>query len=401
MSILALAAMLACSTASRQTASAPATPLGGYSCYLGNLHAHSIYSGDVAKGVAKIKHNVVPTYDTQTPAEVFEKAKACGYDFYAVTDHSSPEQTQYHAKGFTDAHWKDTKAQAEQCTSDRFVALWGFEFSRHKDPDKGGYGHMNVLNSDSWKSAYAPGNTFAALYDWMAAQNNPLLVAQFNHPGIPVAAQFNHPGSADAKPPAMNFNRYEGRTKARNDVVTLAEIWNPSDRGRLIPAVQQIWASGWKVAPTAGTDAHGLWGIEKRRNRTGILAKRLTRNDLLAALRARRAYATVEPRLQLDFRLNGYAMGTALERRPVGDLRAEVFAHDPAGAVIEKVEIYGAKYAANGGGASLLATLPMGEGERIARGAVANGYDFYYAQVHKRGKDTPVAFSSPIWMDNL
>jgi hypothetical protein len=361
---------------------------GEYEFYLGSPHAHSGYSGDHAKMLAEKFNQGVANYDLHTPREVFEKAKTNFYDFYFMTDHSSPEQNAFYRGGFTEAHWAATKQQADATTTARFVALHGYEFSRNTDPENGGLGHMNVLNSRDWNSAYAPGHTFEWLYDWLVPQTGALVVAQFNHPQMP--------GGAKAK----NFKNYAGRTKARNEAVRLVEIWNTSEGMGYVATVQKIWALGWKVAPTAGSDVHGLFGIENKRLRTGVLAERLTADAIMRALQARRVYATLEPLLHLEFMLNGIEMGTTVERRPAGELKAKVFVNDPGGSVISRVEIRGGKYETNGGGNERVAVLPVGAGKKLAEATVPGGYDFYYAVVFKEGVETARAFSSPIWMDN-
>ncbi len=180
----------------------------------------------------------------------------------------------------------------------------------------------------------------------------------------------------------------------------LAEIWNSSEQMGYVPVVRKIWALGWKVAPAAGTDVHGPSGVENRRMRTGVLAERLTAEAIMRAFKARRVYASLEPKLHLEFTLNGAMMGSELDHRPQGDLDARIFINDPAGSVLSKVEVYGANYEANGGATETVASLPVGEGKRIVGGAVPNGHDFYYVAVFKEGVETPRAFSAPIWMDN-
>lgn len=361
---------------------------GAYEFFLGSLHAHSGYSGDHAKTLAEKFNRGVVNYDLHTPREVFEKAKTNFYDFYFMTDHSSPEQNEFYRNGFTDAHWAATKQQADEATTTRFVALRGYEFSRNTDPENGGLGHMNVLNSREWNSAYAPGRTFEWLYDWLLPQTGALVVAQFNHPQLP--------GGAKSK----NFNNYAGRTKARNESVRLVEIWNSGEGMGYVATVQKIWALGWKVAPTAGADVHGLFGIEHKRLRTGVLAERLTADALMRALQARRVYATLEPVLHLEFTLNGIQMGTAMEHRPAGDLKATVFVNDLGGSIISRVEIRGGEYETNSGGNERVTVMPVGAGKKLAEATVPGGFDFYYAVVFKEGIETARAFSSPIWMDN-
>jgi hypothetical protein len=365
-----------------------ASMTGAYRFYLGTTHAHSGYSGDHAKTIATKFRDGVADYGMHTPIEVFEKAKASGYDFYFMTDHSSPEQNEFYKNGFTDEHWEATKAQAERAAGPDFVALRGYEFSRNVDPEKGGLGHMNVLNCPDWYSAYAKGHTFEWLYDRLASRGDDVVVV----------AQFNHPAMPGTK--GKNFNDYRGRTRARNEVVRLAEIWNSSDQMGYVPVVRKIWALGWKVAPAAGTDVHGISGVEDRRMRTGVLAERLTAEAIMRALKARRVYASLEPKLHLEFTLDGAMMGSEFSHRPRGVLKARVFVNDPAGGVISKVEVYGADYETNGGGTEAVASLPVGEGTRLVEADVPNGHDFYYSAAFKQGVETPRAFSAPIWMDD-
>jgi hypothetical protein len=360
---------------------------GTYRFYLGTTHAHSGFSGDHASTVATKFNKGVADYTQHTPIEIYEKARANGFDFYFMTDHSSPEQNEFYKNGFTDEHWATTLKQAERAGTAAFVALRGYEFSRNDDREKGGLGHMNVLNTTGWNSAYAPGHTFEWLYNWLVEQDG-LVAAQFNHPEMPGAAK------------AKNFNNYLGRTKARNQVVCLAEIWNSTDKLTYVPVVQKIWALGWKVAPTAGTDVHGLFGVENRLIRTGVLADQLTTEAIMRGLKARRVYATLEPRLHLEFTLNGFLMGTALASRPIGELTAKVFVNDPGGSVVSRVDIHGAHYDANGGDGKVVASFLVGPDQRIVEGAVPGGYDYYYAAVYKQAIDTPRAFSAPIWMDD-
>jgi len=360
---------------------------GTYQFFLGNLHGHSVFSGDHAKTVATKMNSGKATYDKHQPSEVLAAAKKNRYDFYAITDHSSPEQNEFYRDGFTDDHWAITKQQVRAATTPEFVAFWGYEFSRNIDLDRGGLGHLNVLNTEGWNSAYARGHTFAWLYDWLLTQTNRIAIGQFNHPEMPGTR-------------GKNFKDYEGRTRERNQAMRLVEIWNSNESPKYVAVVKKIWALGWKVAPTANTDVHGVFGVENRRLRTGVLAERLTPEGIMQALWDRRVYATLDPLLHLEFTLNGQVMGAALDKRPPGDLQAKVFVNDPGGSVISRVEIHGGNYESHGGATDRVASLPVGAGKTIVENAVPGGYDFYYVVVFKDGSEEARAFSAPIWMDN-
>lgn len=363
-------------------------PDNKYNFYLGNLHSHSVYSGDCAKDVAEKFNNGIAVYEMWTPEDVYELAKKSGYDFYAVTDHSSPEFNEFYRNGFTEEHWENTKRFAESCTEEHFLALYGFEFSRNIDPDNGGLGHMGVYNTVGFQSGYAPGNTFEALYNWLTSLKEEPVVAQFNHPAMP------------GNPEMKNFKDFQGRTKGRNRIITLAEMWNgkPEDISYQ-EAVKTIWRLGWKVGPTAGSDIHGLEGIPENRLRTGVLATSLNKAAVLDALKNRRVYATIEPKLQLAFWVNDSIMGTAFERKPERDLTIRLFLNLPGAESALKAEIYGANYAKNGGATEMLSTVNVEE-PCEHKVSVPNIYDFYYMAVFHEKSEFPFAYSSPVWMDN-
>lgn len=69
---------------------------------------------------------------------------------------------------------------------------------------------------------------------------------------------------------------------------------------------------GFHLAPTADQDNHlENWGSAAR-TRTGVWAATLTKPEILAALRARHAYATEDENLTLIGTVNGALMGTIL-----------------------------------------------------------------------------------------
>ncbi len=373
---------------------------GSYRFYLGNLHAHSIYSGDLAKSLAaRTKKKIQDArasgegpppelYEELTPAVILEKAKTNFYDFYAITDHSSPEQDPFYREGFTEEQWQMTGKQTKSATTADFLALRGYEFSRNNDPEKFGRGHMNVFGTAQWRSAYAPGNGFLWLYDWLQPQGPPRAFAQFNHPDMP----------GDIK--AKNFNNFQGRTRERNEAVRLVEFWNGGDGQKYAAVVRKIWSLGWKVAPTANTDLHGLSGMENKRIRTGVLSEDLSETAILQSLHARRVFASVEPFLHLEFQLNGRMMGTAVAEKSNGEWGVKVFANDLSGGILSRVEIIGGRYEAGGGVHQTVLLIPIGEGKKIVEGKVPGEYDFYYACLFKEGIETMRAVSAPVWMDN-
>ncbi len=230
-------------------APAPVALPGGMSVYWGHLHGHTSYADGPA-----------PPYYT------LALARQAGLHFSALTDP---------ARQLSAARWNASQAQADQATvPGQFVALPGLEWST----DTGG--HVNLFNVDS---PLTP-TDLPALYSWLAA--HPTVIAQLNQADRSTGFDFSF--DAGAAP-----------------MVTLAEI-GPDD-----PAFARHNSAGWQVAPTHSGLQHPHQQLDTSA-RTGLLAPALTQADLLAAMRARRAFATTDPNLALALQVGETWMGGTL-----------------------------------------------------------------------------------------
>jgi hypothetical protein len=227
------------------------------------------------------------------PSTHFEKAKAAGYDFYTVTDHS--QEAVFEQNGDVNAAWLSTRQQAAAASTAGFVAFAGFEYSENDGP--GGQGHINVINSASMLNALLPGADLPYFYKWLET-------AKANGDG-PVVATFNHPGPDQ-------YNNWAYRTPAATDIITMLEVINSNNKIHY-PAFVNALDHGWKVSPVCGNDNHGLTGIEKHTSRTYLLAKSRTKVDLLDAMKNRRTYASLQKGLECRYTLNGEVMGSTLK----------------------------------------------------------------------------------------
>jgi hypothetical protein len=228
-----------------------------------------------------------------SPAAHFALAKQNGYDFYAATDHS--QEAVFQPQGLNGA-WADAKQQAAAATDNRFVAIAGFEYSENDGP--GGTGHINVFNSAEMINALAPGADLAHFYQWLET-------ARPNGDG-PVLASFNHPS-------AGQYGNWALRDPRVTDVITMLEVINSNNKIHEAGFIQAL-DHGWKVAPIAGNDNHGLSGIARQHSRTFVLATALTKSALLKAMQHRRTNASLEGNLQARYRVNGAIMGSTLDR---------------------------------------------------------------------------------------
>ena len=283
-----------------------------YRIYAGSTHAHTSYTwshGDqwvqgpstsmlVKDAVSHPGPNNVLKPDWQqsqgSPAEHFALAKANGYDFYTVTDHSQEDALQ--PVGADNEAWRATLQASAAATDNRFVALAGYEHSENDGP--GGMGHLNVINSATYQNALAPGIDLPFLYRWLAS-------VPANGTG-PVVATFNHPGP-------HQYGDWAHRDRAVTDVITMLEVINSNNKIHEDAFVSAL-DKGWKVSPVAGNDNHGLWGIVHQKSRTFVLATDLTKQAVLEAMSQRRTYASLDQNIQCRYSVNGAVMGSTLAR---------------------------------------------------------------------------------------
>jgi hypothetical protein len=226
------------------------------------------------------------------PSKHFELAKAAGFDFYAVSDHS--QEPGFNPPGPDNPAWLATKQEAAQATDRDFVALAAFEFSENDDP--AGTGHLNVFNTDGILNALEPGNGLPHFYKWLES-------AKPNGDG-PVVVSFNHP---DAK----QYNDWDYRDPKITDIITMLEVIN-SNKNIHYEGFISALDKGWKVSPVSGLDNHGLTGIAKDESRTFVLARSKTKADILDAMKNRRTYASLDKNIQCRYTVNGSIMGSTL-----------------------------------------------------------------------------------------
>lgn len=268
--------------------------------YFGNLHAHTLYSDG-----------------SGTPAQAFQGAKAAGLDFMAVTEHNhkaaeSDEDTARIHIARDPTLYNGNQASslveaAKAATQDgSFVALYGQEYSVIK---KGN--HINVFEAPS--VIPIPNKEYRQLLEWTA--QNP------DSTGKPSLLQFNHPALDDYNDLEYGRNQFESEAAwvaAMDAQVELIELFNgPSHEqgtGWRSAAVQEqdyydYLNLGFHLAPSVGQDNHYFtWG-KITDARVAIIAPDLTHASVMAALRARHAYATADKNLRLIFRSGSSLQG--------------------------------------------------------------------------------------------
>jgi hypothetical protein len=241
-----------------------------------------------------------------SPEDAFVSMRAAGLDVAALTDHATlsdhllgdplaslmlPGYNQ--AGGLTREGWERTGVLAD--AADRpgtFTAIRGFEWS---EPT---LGHVNVWFTDEWTDVVDLGQ-MRPLYRWLARQSGRLGLGDGGAEGV---AGFNHPGREPGR-----FQEFRFDPTVRDQMVSL-EMFNRRDDylfegyadGRPSPLCACLNA-GWRTGISGVTDEHGTdWGFPEGKGRTGLWVEEHSRAGVLAAMRARRFFATRTSGLRLD-----------------------------------------------------------------------------------------------------
>ncbi|HAY84034.1 MAG TPA: hypothetical protein DCY42_03655 [Chloroflexi bacterium] len=267
-----------------------------YKPFFGDLHNHTSYS-DGWEG---------------TPTDAYASAIAGGADFFATTDHAymlSPEE------------WEDSLQAAQDFTKKDFVAMAAYEYWMP------GYGEIAVYNVADFPSIHpnlqpqrklSRWEVPAAFFDWLADREN----------GVGL---FVHPTDY-----GDNFDDFAYWNEDRDAAMGMLEVHNlgswemPYQLLDYEASYVMALDNGWHVMPVANSDTHSPNWIQGYEVRTVLLAKSLTLENLIDAMRASRGYATMDKNLRIEFILDGAVMGETLPKI-TGSHEAHLRIEDPDG----------------------------------------------------------------------
>ena len=167
--------------------------------------------------------------------------------------------------------------------------------------------------------------------------------------------------------------------------------------------VQDALALGYKLGIIAASDTHitrpGLltpYDILPARNGLGaVYAKSLTREDVWDALFGRYCYGTTGERIILDFKINGYVMGSEIPLRP--DIHPQIYAKVIGTSILTSVEVVKGCIASETPFPVVHEINPGVDTCEFTWTDPAPSSDcFYYIRVTQI--DSEMAWSSPIWV---
>lgn len=321
--------------------------------YAGQLHNHSALSGGWG-----------------SPREIYAKsAREPHMDFFAVTDHSDSfvngESGSLTADGSAlSPSWAEGKRAAKAASNGDFAAIFGYEMTWGEAHD---FGHINTFGTSGWQT----GNQLSFLTDYLELlEQAPGSVSQFNHPSTAYGA----------------FHGFRDYDPKYDRVMQLMEVFGEPGTAYLSEYFDALDA-GWHLAPTAGSFCYDP---DFGPARTVILANALSESGLLNALGSRRAYATQDADLRLEFQLNGTDMGGFLKKTKTVELTAQ-FQDETDGAVgkVEVLTFHG----------RVLAAQEIAESTGQLDLTLPGDYPYYLLRVTQADGD--IAISAPVWVETF
>jgi hypothetical protein len=368
-----------------------------YTVYYGNLHGQSNDS-DGGGAIGSCTSSQAAQSGAYGPADAFNYARGRGLDFLLESEHnhyfdgSSSTNTSASPSTAINRYAAGRSAMtASNANYPNFLALYGMEWGVISNG-----GHLNIINGDklaAWEynssgqllgDLYVAKNDYASLYATMKTRG--------------WIGQFNHPSTSDQFKIGSTVMGYDANG---DEVMVAAEIMNTSafssnttetetSRSTYEGAFNKLLENGFHVAPTTNQDNHcANWGASYT-NRTGVLlptGTTLNEANFVAAMKARRVFATMDKNSQLIVTANGNLMGSRISNN--GALNLVAHYANSAGRSVSQVQWYRG-VPRRGGTVSLLASTATYSFTPAA------GEHFFYAKLTQ--DDGKILWSAPIWV---
>lgn len=368
-----------------------------YTIYYGNLHSQTNHS-DGGGNLASCTGAQAPQSAAFGPTDAYQYALNRGLDFLMASEHNhmfdGSDSTNAAANPVTAKNLYQsglTAAAAFNSTHPNFLAIYGLEWGVINNG-----GHLNIFNTPElleWEvnssnqligDTLTPKGDYTGLYTLMRQRG---WVGQFNHPAT--TGQFNAGGVA------------LGYTADGDEAMALCEVLNTSafstnttetetGRSNFEAACNKALEAGYHIAFSTNQDNHcANWGASFT-NRTGVLIPNgtaINNTSFIAALKARRVFATMDKTSQIILTANGRLMGERFSNS--GPLTLLSNFASSSGKTATTVQIFEGVPKRNGT-VTLLSTTAS------TTITPSLGEHFYYAKITQN--DGNILWSAPVWV---
>ncbi len=381
------------------TAAAPAVVAGSlpYTVYYGNLHSQTNHS-DGGGSLSACTGAQTPQKGAFGPLDAYQYALTRGLNFLMTSEHNhmydGSDNTNTSANPATAKNLYQSGLSAAanfNAAHPGFLGIYGMEWGVINNG-----GHLNIFNANElleWEynssnqligDTYTAKGDYAALYTLMRQRG---WVGQFNHPAS--SGQFLAGGVA------------LGYTADGDQAMVLCEVLNTSafstntsetetGQSSYQSACNKALEAGFHVAFSTNQDNHcANWGASYT-NRTGVLlpdGAAMNSANFIAALKARRVFASMDKNSQIVLTANGHVMGERFSN--TGPLTLVSNFANSQGRSVKSVIIYQGVPKCKGTVTQLSTTA-------TTTITPAVGEHFYYAKITQ--DDGKILWSAPVWV---
>jgi trimeric autotransporter adhesin len=362
----------------------PFDPAAGYVYLYGNLHSHSSFSDGNKDDPSK------------KPIDDFRYARdARCMDFLGISEHN------HSGAGMNIANYPIGFSHAETVNGEvgpngnSIITMWGMEWGVISNG-----GHVLVYGFNDQLIGWEPGNfhIYCAKNDyaslWNIINNQPNAFATLAHPDL---NDFNNLGIGPYNVVADNAvvgTAIESGPAFSTDT-TYGDYPFPLAN---FDYYKTMLAKGYRLGAQHDGDNHNLTFGRQSENRMVVLATARNRQELVAAIRAMRFYASNDCNVKVDYKLAGNPMGSNVTRAGLPTINVSVSDPDAVEAV-DSIYIYGGRI---GGPTNLNPIRRYGASATITFDATdvantqADNTTWYYFVTVKQSDGQRVV-TSPIW----
>jgi hypothetical protein len=321
---------------------------------------------------------------TGTPEDYFRYARdVAGLDVVAITDHDHwgdlPLAT--HPE-----HWKEIQRQTRRFREPgRFVTLLGYEWTSWI------HGHRHVLYFDDEGEIFSAVDPDyeAPLQLWTALEGKRALTFAHHSAGGAMPTNWNIPPDPVLEP-LTEIVSAQGSSEASDSPGAIRR----SVAGNF---VRDALDRGYRLGFVGSGDSHdghpGLAQLAKGGGGlAGIVCEQRTREAVLAALRARRVYATNGPRILLRVALGEHPMGSTLRAADLGRAGGQLAGRVVAVSGLDRVEVIRS-------GRVAVSIPAQGRSDFAFRRRIANLRPGEYLYVRAIQRNLGTAWSSPFFVE--
>lgn len=386
-------------SSTQSAALAPAVPAATlpYTIYLGNLHSQSNHS-DGGGNLSSCTGAQAPQSAAYGPTDAYQYALNRGLDFLMTSEHNhmydGSDSTNTSANPATAKNLYQaglSAASSFNTAHANFLGIYGMEWGVINNG-----GHLNIFNANEllgWEynsssqllaDTFTTKGDYAALYTlmrqrgWVGQFNHPSSSGQFQINGVPLAYSADG-DQAMVACEVLNTSAFSTNTSE-----------SETGRSTYEAACNKALEAGFHIAFTSNQDNHcANWGASFT-NRTGVLLPNgaaLNSANFIAALKARRMYATMDKTSQLILTANGHVMGERFSN--TGSLLLEANFASSSGRSVASVVIYEGVPGRNG-------TVTQLSNTATTTITPSVGEHFYYAKITQ--DDGKLLWSAPIWV---